>query len=86
MIKKFTIEDETGLHARPASKLVKEANKYSNEIKLIYQDKTINLKSIMMVISLGIPHKASFKIEVIGQNAETALTALENVLKKEGSI
>lgn len=52
MEKIFTITDETGLHARPATVLVNTASKYSAEITLTYRDKKVNLKSIMGVMSL----------------------------------
>ena len=42
---KITLKNETGLHARPASEIVKIASKYQSTISLIANGKTINAKS-----------------------------------------
>lgn len=79
----FTIIDETGIHARPATILVSNASKFQSEIKLEYKEKQVNLKSIMGVMSLGIPKDATIKISAEGSDEEAALHALEEVLTKE---
>ena len=43
--KTFTLESETGLHARPATELAKIAMKYPCDVKLIANGKTVNAKS-----------------------------------------
>ena len=48
------IENKTGLHARPASMFVQEANKFSSKIKLTAKGKTVDAKSILMIMSLGL--------------------------------
>ena len=55
MEKKFIITDEAGLHARPATVLVNTASQYDSEIYLEYKGRKVNLKSIMGVMSLGVP-------------------------------
>lgn len=81
--KTFTVIDETGIHARPATILVSNASKFESEIKLEYKEKQVNLKSIMGVMGLGIPQGASIKIIAEGSDEEAALNGLEEVLKKE---
>lgn len=81
--KTFTVIDETGIHARPATILVSNASKFESDIKLEYKEKQVNLKSIMGVMGLGIPKGASIKIIAEGSDAEAALNALEEVLTKE---
>lgn len=82
--KKFKITSEVGLHARPASTLVQTATQYESELSIAYNDKTVNLKSIMGVMSLGIPFGATITIKVEGADAEKALTAIEELMRKEG--
>jgi len=77
MEKKFTIIDEMGLHARPATVLVNTAGKFAAEITLDYNGKIVNLKSIMGVMSLGVPHNAEILITADGEDAAEALEALE---------
>lgn len=44
----------TGLHARPAAMVVSAANKFSSELSISKGAKTVNLKSMLLVLSLGI--------------------------------
>ena len=83
MNKTFTIGDEMGLHARPATVIVNTAGKFSSDITLMYKDKSINLKSIMGLMSLGVPHKAEITITAEGSDAEEALTALEKTFLEQ---
>lgn len=84
MEKIFTITDETGLHARPATVLVNTASKYSAEISLTYRDKKVNLKSIMGVMSLGVGKDAEITIYAEGSDEKEAIEAITDVLSKEG--
>jgi phosphocarrier protein len=82
MIKQYTIIDEAGLHARPASVLVQAASKFSNNITLEFDGKKVNLKSILLIMSLGVPQHSLVSIEVDGNNQKNIFEALEEVLKK----
>ncbi len=75
MEKIFTITDETGLHARPATVLVNTASKYSAEISLTYRDKKV---------SLGIQQGAEITISAEGADAEEAITALTETITTQG--
>ena len=83
MEKKFTIIDEMGLHARPATVLVNTAGKFASDITLDYNGKSVNLKSIMGVMSLGVPHNAEILISATGEDAAEALAALETTLAEQ---
>jgi phosphocarrier protein len=80
MRKEYVIVDEAGLHARPASLLVQEAAKYPNEILIDYKGRKLTLKSIMVVMSLGVTQNSTIGIEVDGENATQVFAALEKVL------
>lgn len=82
--KTFKVTSESGIHARPATTLVNQAGQFSSDITLEYNGKSVNLKSIMGVMSLGIQQGSSIVIKTEGSDAEEALSALENVMKKEG--
>jgi len=82
--KQFTVIGETGLHARPATLLVQEASRYSSDIELEYNNKKVNVKSIMGVMSLGIAQGASFTILIDGHDEEEAMKGIEDLFKKEG--
>lgn len=82
--KTFNITSDTGIHARPATLLVQTASKFDSDINLVYNGKTVNLKSIMGVMSLGIPKGATITISATGADENEALTAIEETIKKEG--
>jgi phosphocarrier protein len=82
MRREYKIIDEAGLHARPASLLVQAATKFSNNIFIEFKDKKLTLKSIMAVMSLGVPQNSTIAIEVEGENAKEVLQALENILEE----
>lgn len=84
MEKIFKVTSESGIHARPATLLVNAASKFNSEINLAYAGKTVNLKSIMGVMSLGIQEGSEIKITANGDDADQALAAIEETLKKEG--
>jgi phosphocarrier protein HPr len=82
--KTFTVTEESGIHARPATLLVQAASKFDADIQLKYNEKSVNLKSIMGVMSLGISHGGTMEILAEGTDEQAALDYLQETLKKEG--
>ncbi|OLN22375.1 phosphocarrier protein HPr [Domibacillus antri] len=82
--KTFTVTADTGIHARPATLLVQTASKFSSDINLEFNGKTVNMKSIMGVMSLGIGKGAEIAISADGSDETAALEAITSLLKTEG--
>lgn len=82
--KTYEIIEETGIHARPATLIVREAGKFNSNIELEYNGKTVNLKSIMGIMSLGIGKNAVIKIKANGTDENEAMNAIDELMKKEG--
>ena len=82
--REFHIIAETGIHARPATILVQAASKFSSDITLSYEGKSVNLKSIMGVMSLGVGQNAKVTITADGDDAKEAIEAIADTMKKEG--
>lgn len=78
----FKITAETGVHARPATLLVNQAGQFESEIELIFNGKKVNLKSIMGVMSLGIPKDAEITVTASGSDEENAIQGIEDVVKE----
>ncbi|CAM3701221.1 HPr family phosphocarrier protein [Marinicrinis lubricantis] len=74
---------KTGLHARPAALFVQEANKFSSEIFVEKDDKKVNAKSIMGIMSLAISSGTEIYISGEGSDAEQAVQALADLVSKE---
>ena len=67
------IENDTGIHARPATELAKLAMKYKCSINLIVNGKLIDARSPLMIMSAGIKHKTELEIICDGENEDLAL-------------
>ena len=82
MQKSIVVKSTVGLHASLAAKVVQAASKYAVDINLIYKDKTIDVKSILGLMSLAIPSGENVIIEANGNQAELAIADIEQVLTK----
>lgn len=80
------ITNPVGLYASPATELVDAVKLYKSHVTLNYNEKSVNMKSLMGVLSLGIPHKAKIEIVVEGEDEGTAMDMIvekSNHLKLE---
>ena len=77
----FVIENETVLHARPATEIAKIAMKYKCDINLVVNGKTINAKSPLMIMSAGIKSKTELEILCDGEDEEQAIEELKTFLQ-----
>ncbi|MBV7389893.1 MULTISPECIES: phosphocarrier protein HPr [Enterococcus] len=80
----FHVVAETGIHARPATLLVQAASKFNSDINLEYKGKSVNLKSIMGVMSLGVGQGSDVTISAEGADEKEAIEAIVETMKKEG--
>jgi catabolite repression HPr-like protein len=74
---------KTGLHARPAALFVQEANKFSSEIFVEKEEKKVNAKSIMGIMSLAISTGTEVYISAEGSDSDQAVDALISLVSKE---
>ncbi|MGL4523200.1 MAG: phosphocarrier protein HPr [Bacilli bacterium] len=82
--KVFKVTADSGIHARPATVLVNTASKFKSDINLEFNGRTVNLKSIMGVMSLGIPQGSEVKITIAGEDQDAALEGITGTFTKEG--
>lgn len=80
--KTFKMTDPQGLHARPASAVVKVAKGFSSDLTLVAEDR-VNLKNLMQVLSQGIQAGTTFRVEASGADEVQALEALASALSAE---
>lgn len=74
---------KTGLQARQAALFVQEANRFKADVYLQKDDKKVNAKSIMGIMSLAIAQGTVVNLMAEGDDAETALTALTGLIQHE---
>ena len=77
----YTVTDELGLHARPASQLVKESKKYKSTITVSDGVKKTTAAQLMMLMSMGIKKGATVTVSVKGEDEETAYVAIQQFFK-----
>lgn len=70
------VENEVGLHARPATLFVKEAQKHQAEITVSYGESTVNAKSLLALLTLGAVKGAAITVAANGADEQAALDAL----------
>lgn len=80
--KTVKIENELGLHARPAALFVRACSKYKSEIYLKKNDFQINAKSIMGIMAMGISEGDEVDIIVDGADEERAMADIVKVLEE----
>lgn len=80
---KVIVQLHTGLHARPAAHFVQEANKFVSDIYIIKENKKVNAKSIMGVMSLAVSRNTEIIIQADGADEDQAVKVLAEMVNKE---
>ena len=77
----ITIENEVGLHARPATLFVQAAQKHKANITVSHEGKTINAKSLLNLLALGVTKGTLITIAADGSDEEDALKILAALIE-----
>lgn len=77
----YTIKNEEGLHARPASDFCRTANRFKSSIKLIKDGDEYEAKSILMILCAGAACGDTVEITADGDDEQEAIDALCEVLE-----
>ncbi|RQD56906.1 MAG: HPr family phosphocarrier protein [Desulfonatronovibrio sp. MSAO_Bac4] len=77
---KIHLDNEYGLHARPAAVLAKEAQKFSSEIQLCFDGREVDAKSILDILTLAVPHGGSLSIRASGADAREAVKHIKKLI------
>ncbi len=72
-----TITNAIGLHARPATFFIQKANSYKSSIWVEKEDRKVNAKSLLGVLSLGIAQGMTIKLIAEGSDEQEALDGLD---------
>ena len=76
----YTIKNPVGLYADKVNAICAVASRFQSSMTITYHEKTVNLKSMMGVLSLGVPAKATLIFNVEGADAKEATKALKKCL------
>ena len=81
MTKTINVQATKVFEARPLAELVAKANEFSSKIMISMDNKTVNAKSIMGVMGLGIEVGKDLLIDAEGNDAEEAIEAMAKFLE-----
>lgn len=79
--KEVMVKNPTGLHARPATLLVKKASSFKSDVSVEYNGKKANVKSLIGVLSLGVTKGAKIVVFANGEDEETAAEEVAKLIE-----
>lgn len=79
--KEVVVNNSLGLHARPATFFIQRANEYRSSIWVEKDERRVNAKSLLGVLSLGVTKGAAITIIAEGADEELAVNALTDLIE-----
>ena len=80
-VKDVMVQNQVGLHARPATFFIQKANEFKSSIWVEKEDRRVNAKSLLGVLSLGIMGGTTIRILAGGPDEETAVDELVKLVE-----
>lgn len=78
-----TIKNSVGLHARPATSFIQKANSFKSSLYIEREDRRVNAKSLLGVLSLGVVKGMEITLVADGSDEEEAMNALVTLIEHE---
>lgn len=78
--KEVVVNNGTGLHARPATLLVKKASSFKSDVSIEFNGKKANVKSLIGVLSLGVTKGASITVSANGDDETLAVEEIASLI------
>lgn len=79
--KEVVVKNGSGLHARPATLLVKKASSFKSDVSIEYNGKKANVKSLIGVLSLAVTKDATIKILASGDDESLAVEEIAKLVE-----
>ena len=79
-VKEVTVQNHVGLHARPATFFIQKANEFESSIWVEKEERRVNAKSLLGVLSLGIVGGTTIKIIADGSDEQQSVEALVKLI------
>ncbi len=84
-MKETVVNNQVGLHARPATFFIQKANEFKSSIWVEKDERRVNAKSLLGVLSLGIVKGTSITLIGDGPDEEAAVNALVELINTDFS-
>lgn len=82
----FVVLNEKGLHTRPSTELVKCACSFKSQVTLIYQNVTVNAKSLLGILMLAASRGSKIVVEAVGEDADEAVKSIQGLARSKFNI
>jgi phosphocarrier protein HPr len=82
----IAVKDKIGLHARTASLFAKKAMQFTSEIKIFFNNKEANGKSMLSILSLGVTYGMEIKIRISGGDEQKTADSLVQLIENNFEI
>ena len=79
--KEVMVQNQVGLHARPATFFIQKANEFKSSIWVEKEERRVNAKSLLGVLSLGIVGGTDIKIIADGPDEQVAVNSLVELVE-----
>ena len=79
--KEVVVKNGSGLHARPATLLVKKASSFKSDVSIEYNGKKANVKSLIGVLSLAVTKDATIKVAASGDDEALAVEEIVKLVE-----
>lgn len=79
--KEIVVQNQVGLHARPATFFIQKANEFSSSVWISKEERKVNAKSLLGVLSLGVTRGTLITILAEGSDEEAAVNELANLVQ-----
>lgn len=80
-VKDVVVQNQVGLHARPATFFIQKANEFKASIWIEKEERRVNAKSLLGILSLGIVGGTQIKIIADGFDEQVAVNALVDLVE-----
>lgn len=80
-LKDVTVKNQVGLHARPATFFIQKANEFKSSVWVEKEERRVNAKSLLGVLSLGIVGGTNIRIIADGVDEQTAVDSLVKLVE-----
>ena len=80
-VKDVLVQNQVGLHARPATFFIQKANEFKSSIWVEKEERRVNAKSLLGVLSLGIVGGTTIRVMADGSDEEAAVESLVKLVQ-----
>lgn len=82
-VKEVEVVNQVGLHARPATFFIQKANEYKSSIWVEKEERRVNAKSLLGILSLGIVGGTKIRVIADGADEQLAVDGLTKLVESE---